>query len=91
MAKHYTYILECADGTFYTGYAVDVTKRVQVHNEGKGAKYTRSRIPVRLRYVRTFDSKREAMRFEWQVKQWTREKKQQLMEGTTNEITKELP
>ena len=47
--KHYMYVLECADGSLYTGYAVDVQARLAVHNAGKGAKYTRARLPVRDR------------------------------------------
>ena len=48
--KSYMYVLECADGSLYTGYTTDVEKRVKTHNAGKGAKYTRARLPVKLLY-----------------------------------------
>lgn len=91
MRNHYAYILECNDQTYYTGYTTDIDKRITVHNTGKGAKYTRARLPVTLRYVRSFETKREAMQYEWSIKQLTRAQKQQLMEGPTNELTKKLP
>ena len=60
--KAYMYVVECCDGTYYTGYTTDVKKKNQpVHNSGKGAKYTRARLPVKLIYVEGFDSKEEAM------------------------------
>ena len=59
--RHYMYVLECADGTLYTGYAVDVERRVAVHNAGRGAKYTRSRLPVTLVANAEFASKHDAM------------------------------
>ncbi|STO06742.1 MULTISPECIES: GIY-YIG nuclease family protein [Exiguobacterium] len=90
MRKYYAYIVECNDETYYTGYTTDVDKRLQVHNAGKGAKYTRARLPVMLRYVKSFDTKREAMQYEWSIKQLTRTQKQKLMEGTSNELTKKL-
>lgn len=90
MRKHFAYILECSDCTYYTGYTTDVDKRMDVHNSGKGAKYTRARLPVTLRYVRSFATKREAMQYEWSIKQLTRAQKQQLMEGTSNELTEKL-
>ncbi|MGT2887054.1 GIY-YIG nuclease family protein [Streptococcus didelphis] len=59
--KAYMYVLECADKSLYTGYTVDLKKRVTTHNSGKGAKYTRARLPVKLIYSECFDSKKEAM------------------------------
>lgn len=64
----YTYILECSDGSFYTGYTNDLDRRVRVHNMGKGAKYTRARLPCRLVYYETFISKSEAMKREYFIK-----------------------
>lgn len=90
MPKHYTYIVECSDRTYYTGYTTNIDKRMSAHNAGKGAKYTKARLPVTLRYVKSFVTKREAMQYEWSIKQLTRAQKEQLMEGTTNEFTKEL-
>ena len=62
----YLYVLECADGTWYTGYTVDVAERVRAHNAGAGAKYTRSRLPVRLLAQAAYATKHEAMSAEYQ-------------------------
>jgi putative endonuclease len=67
-SSHYVYILECKDGTFYTGYTTDVTKRFKVHASGKGAKYTRGRLPVKLVYERKCASKSEALKEEYKIK-----------------------
>ena len=76
---NYVYIVECADGTWYTGWTTDVGKRVRAHNEGKGAKYTRSRRPVSLVYAAELSTKQEAMYWEYTIKQMTREQKQRLV------------
>lgn len=60
-AKAFMYVLECSDKTLYTGYTTDVNKRLETHNSGKGAKYTKARLPVKLLYVEAFNSKQEAM------------------------------
>ncbi len=73
--SHYTYILECADGSLYTGYTPDLEKRVETHNAGRGAKYTRGRRPVKLVYSEEYDTKEEAMRREYQIKHLKREEK----------------
>lgn len=75
---HFVYILKCADGTFYTGYSTDVAKRCETHNKGRGAKYTRSRLPVVVVYSEEFESKSDAMKREYQIKQLTRQQKKQL-------------
>jgi len=75
------YILRCSDDSFYVGISNNVAKRVEAHNAGKGAKYTRSRHPVELIYQETFSSKIEAMRREVQIKRWPRFKKQALVLG----------
>lgn len=81
MAQHYyTYLLRCADGTYYCGYAADLEARVRTHNAGRGAKYTRSRLPVTLVYSETFDTKQEAMSREWHLKRLTRAQKQALID-----------
>ena len=78
---YHTYILKCADGTLYTGYTTDLKKRVAAHNSGKGAKYTRPRLPVSLVYAEEFCSKEEAMSREWHIKHdLTREEKLKLIE-----------
>ena len=85
--KHYVYILNCADGTFYTGWTTDLEKRVREHNSGKGAKYTRSRIPVTLIYYEVFDQKPEALRRERAIKQLSRKQKEALVsDGETHSI-----
>lgn len=75
MGKHYTYILECKDQTLYTGYTTDLERRLKVHNDGKGAKYTRIRRPVKLVYHEIFDNKSEALKREYALKQLTRKQK----------------
>ncbi|MBF9297405.1 MULTISPECIES: GIY-YIG nuclease family protein [Mammaliicoccus] len=75
MANHYTYILECKDQTLYTGYTTDLDRRLKVHNEGKGAKYTKVRRPVKLVYHETFDNKSEALKREYALKQLSRKQK----------------
>lgn len=77
---NYIYIVECKDGTFYTGWTTDLQRRVKTHNAGKGAKYTRSRLPVVLRYSESFQTKEEAMRREYEIKHLTRKQKQKLIE-----------
>ena len=66
--KHYIYILECSDKTLYTGYTNDLENRLKAHHEGKGAKYTKSRLPVKMVYSEAFDDKKEAMSREWFIK-----------------------
>ncbi len=78
-AKHYMYVLECADGTWYTGYAVDVERRIAAHNAGRGAKYTRARRPVRLVAKAAFDTKHEAMSAEYHFKRLGRAQKELLV------------
>ena len=77
---NYTYILRCNDGSLYTGWTNDLEKRVACHNAGKGAKYTKARIPVELAYYESFQSKEEAMRREWEIKRLTRKEKLALIE-----------
>ena len=62
--KAYMYVLECADGSLYTGYTTDIEKRLKTHNAGKGAKYTKSRRPVILVYSEQYETKSEALRRE---------------------------
>lgn len=78
VVSHFVYILKCADGTLYTGYTTDVEKRCDVHNKGKGAKYTRSRLPVKVVHVEEFDNKSVALKREYAIKQMTHKQKKQL-------------
>ena len=75
---NYTYTVKCCDNTLYTGWTTDLDRRIEAHNSGKGAKYTRSRRPVELIYAERFDTKQEAMRREWEIKQLSREEKLRL-------------
>jgi len=76
MGEHLFYVLECRDGSYYAGYTNDLEKRVRVHNEGKGAKYTRAKRPVQCIYHEIFETKREAMQAEYQFKQLKRNAKE---------------
>ena len=76
---NYTYILKCSDETLYTGWTNDLEKRINAHNAGKGAKYTKNRRPVELAYYEEFATKEEAMSREYASKQLTRRKKEELI------------
>ena len=78
---NYTYILRCADDSLYTGWTNDLEKRIKAHNEGRGAKYTKSRRPVELVYYETFDTKEEAQSREWHIKQLTKKEKLKLIQA----------
>lgn len=77
---NFTYILKCADGTLYCGWTNDLEKRLKVHNDGKGAKYTRSRLPVTLVYYEEFETAKEAQKREYQIKKLSRKEKLKLIE-----------
>jgi len=72
---HAVYMLECGDGSIYTGYTTDVSRRVAQHRRGQGARYTRGRGPLRLVYVRWFASQTAAQRHEYAIKQLPRAQK----------------
>ncbi len=80
---NYTYIVACQDGTFYTGWTNDLEKRICDHNAGKGAKYTKSRRPVVLAYYEEYETKEEAMRREYAIKQMSRQEKEKLVKKKT--------
>lgn len=77
---YYAYILACADGTLYTGWTTDLSRRLSAHNAGKGAKYTRSRRPVTLQYAERCSTKERAMHREWEIKQMDRREKLRLIQ-----------
>jgi putative endonuclease len=77
---NYTYILRCRDNSLYTGWTNNLEKRLEMHNAGKGAKYTKARLPVELVYYETFDTKEEAMRREYAIKHMSRREKEELLE-----------
>lgn len=76
---NYVYILKCKDESLYTGWTTNLNNRIKTHNSGKGAKYTRARLPVELVYFEEFEDKIEAMKREYAIKQLTREKKLELI------------
>jgi putative endonuclease len=82
---HFVYILRCADGTLYTGYARDPQKREHAHNNGHGARYTAGRLPVRLVYCEACKSVGEALRREYQLKRFSRAKKEWLIASAAAE------
>lgn len=73
--EHYFYVVSCKDNSLYAGYTNNLKRRIKLHNEGKGAKYTRARGPVKLVYSKGFPTKSEAMKAEYAFKQWDRNKK----------------
>jgi len=89
-AKYYFYILRCRDNTLYCGQTNDLEKRLKQHNEDnkKGAKYTKGRRPVALVYSEKYSTLQEAMKREWQVKKWTKAKKQALIERNVDLLKK---
>lgn len=87
-----TYMLRCSDGTLYTGWTNDITKRLAAHNAGKGAKYTKSRTPVELVHVEFFDVREAAMRREYAIKQLSRSQKLALIgSGSSPAISLGIP
>jgi putative endonuclease len=88
--NHIFYVLECNDKSYYAGYTNDLDKRLRVHNEGKGAKYTRAKLPVKCIYQEKYETKREAMQAEYRFKQLKRVAKERYIgeEQHMHEITK---
>ncbi|MCL7416217.1 MAG: GIY-YIG nuclease family protein [Halalkalicoccus sp.] len=78
--SHHVYVLECADGSLYTGYTTDVERRVAEHDAGEGAKYTRGRTPVSLVHTERFESRSAAMSREYAIKQLPRREKERLID-----------
>lgn len=81
MKTSYTYILQCEDGTYYTGWTNDLPKRFHDHVHGRGAKYTKSHKPLRIAYYEEFETPEEAMSREWHIKKLSRKEKEELMKG----------
>lgn len=78
--KQYVYIVKCNDGTLYTGWTNNLEKRIEAHNAGRGAKYTKNRRPVELVYNECYETKEEAMKREYAIKQMKRLEKLKLIE-----------
>jgi len=85
--EHHVYVVECSDGTYYTGYTTDVERRVAEHNDGTAAKYTRGRRPVTLVHTETFDDQSAAMQREYAIKQLRRPAKERLVHPGTNSVS----
>lgn len=85
--SYYVYMLRCGDGTIYTGMTDDVPRRVAVHNAGKGAKYTRSRLPVALLFSKRCCSRSDALKKEAAIKRMTRTEKESLVQAVASENT----
>lgn len=79
--NNYTYIVRCSDNSLYTGWTNNLEKRIESHNLGKGAKYTRCRLPVKLVYYETFETKEEAMSREYNIKKMSKASKEKLVEN----------
>lgn len=86
MSKGYLYILKCADGSYYTGSTRNLQQRLNQHQNGEGAKYTRKRLPVKLVFQEEFSRIDEAFHREKQVQGWSREKKQALIKGDFDKL-----
>ena len=84
--KNYVYILRCSDGTLYTGWTNDLEQRMKNHNLGKGAKYTRGRLPVRLVYYEVLATKQDAMKREYAIKHMSRKDKLSLLQNSDKKI-----
>ena len=80
----FCYIVECADGTYYTGWTVNPERRVAMHNKGRGARYTRTRCPVKLVYVEELPDRKAAMKREIAIKKMKREGKGKLIRRQVN-------
>ena len=86
----YLYILECNDGSYYTGITKDIPGRIEKHNTGKGAKYTRSHRPVKLVYFEEYEIESGVRKRELELKGWRREKKERLIRGFPSSILKDF-
>lgn len=83
---NYVYIVECSDGTFYTGWTNNLDKRIYMHSNGVGAKYTKGRGPVKLMHYEEFEDKKDAMKREYEIKKLTRKAKLLLINDKCNKF-----
>lgn len=82
---YFTYIALCADNTLYTGYTNDIQSREDTHNQGKGAKYTKARLPIKIVHVEEFQTRSQAMKREYVIKQLSKSQKQKLIKKLHNQ------
>lgn len=88
MPKGFVYILECSDGSYYTGSTVDIEMRLKQHQDGKGANHTKKRLPVTLVYLESFQRIDDAFYREKQIQGWNRLKKEALIKQNYDALTK---
>ena len=81
LLMNYVYLLRCADGSLYCGWTTDLEARLAAHSSGRGAKYTRSKLPVKLVYSEAFEDRHEALSREWHIKRMSHAEKEKLAEG----------
>ena len=81
---NYVYLLRCADGSLYCGWTTQLDKRVEAHNSGRGAKYTRSRLPVELVWFAAYEDRHEALSREWHIKRMSHAEKEKLVRSGSN-------
>jgi putative endonuclease len=79
MQNHYVYLARCSDDSLYAGYTTDLKNRETAHNEGKGARYTRMRRPVKIVYFEEFKTKSDAMKREYELKRYKKAEKENLI------------
>ena len=84
--KGYMYILKCVDGSYYTGSTIDLERRLLQHQNGKGANYTKKRLPVELVYFEEYNRISDAFYREKQVQGWSRKKKEALIQGNYEDL-----
>ncbi|NIP28833.1 MAG: GIY-YIG nuclease family protein [Phycisphaerae bacterium] len=82
----YTYILKCADNSYYTGHTNDLSERLSRHNAGLGPKWTACRLPVQLAYKESHENQESAINHEKQIKKWSGAKKDALIEGNAEKL-----
>lgn len=80
--NHYAYMLRCNDNSIYSGYTTNLEKRLETHNSGKGAKYTRARLPVKLEYFEEFNDKKEALKREREFKKYKHSEKEKIIQNS---------
>ncbi len=84
---NYVYLLRCADGSLYCGWTTDLKARLAAHNSGRGAKYTRSRLPVALAYSEAYEDRREALSREWHIKRMSHAEKEEMIRKADQDRT----
>ena len=84
---NYVYLLRCADGSLYCGWTTDLQARLAAHNSGRGAKYTRSRLPVELVHTEVYEDRHEALSREWHIKRMSHAKKEKLIGDSSEEVS----